>query len=339
MFQDHISSLFLVVLLWRMSVVSSSPVVQQGSLQLEWESWKSTHGKRYSHDREDRERSAVWLSNRELVESHNALGGGSSYSLAMNQFGDMTDREFSDQYLGSSPTLNNATFKGAVFQSGSEDLPNDMDWRTKNAVAPVKNQGQCNSSYAFSAIAALEGASALVNGGKPIPFSEQNILDCTVPYGNHGCTGGSVYNTYQYVLSEGGIDRAIDYPYKGKQGQCFFDDRTSAAEISGMVRIESGSESSLLAAVATVGPIAVTVDASSSSFRFYSGGVLDTVHCSSTTLNHAMAIIGYGSSKGRKYWLVKNSWGKSWGEGGYIKMVRDSYNQCGIASDAIYPTL
>lgn len=89
MFQDHISSLFLVVLLWRMSVVSSSPVVQQGSLQLEWESWKSTHGKRYSHDREDRERSAVWLSNRELVESHNALGGGTSYSLAMNQFGDM----------------------------------------------------------------------------------------------------------------------------------------------------------------------------------------------------------------------------------------------------------
>nr|6ZQ3_A Chain A, Silicatein alpha [Tethya aurantium] len=216
--------------------------------------------------------------------------------------------------------------------------PETVDWRTKGAVTGIKSQGDCGASYAFSAMGALEGINALATG-KLTYLSEQNIIDCSVPYGNHGCKGGNMYVAFLYVVANEGVDDGGSYPFRGKQSSCTYQEQYRGASMSGSVQINSGSESDLEAAVANVGPVAVAIDGESNAFRFYYSGVYDSSRCSSSSLNHAMVITGYGISNNQEYWLAKNSWGENWGELGYVKMARNKYNQCGIASDASYPTL
>nr|ACG63793.1 silicatein A1 [Latrunculia oparinae] len=303
----------------------------------EWKMWKNRHGMSYESDLHDLDKHLVRLSNKKFIELHNANSHIFGYSLAMNHFGDLTDLEWNEKYgTYSSSSAGNYTkvFKADPYQS----YPESVDWRTKGAVTSVKDQSQCGASYAFSAMAALEGANALATDTL-VNLSEQNLIDCSVPYGNHGCKGGNMLYAFKYVIANEGVDTANSYPFYGKQSSCVYNEKYAAVKISGMVRISQGSESDLLGAVANVGPVAVAIDGSSNAFRFYSSGVYDSSRCSSSKLNHAIVVTGYGSYSGKKYWLVKNSWGKNWGNYGYIMMARGKYNQCGIASDASYPTL
>nr|AND80742.1 silicatein alpha [Mycale phyllophila] len=327
------SAVFLALM--GLALAFSSP---QYKFVEEWKLWKGQHQKSYEGTLEELTRHIVWLSNKQYIEAHNQNAHIFGYTLAMNNFADLTDQEWAEKF-GTYDSDGKGNYTRYYKPDALTYYPDSVDWRTKNAVTSVKDQSQCGASYAFSAVAAMEGANALATG-KLTVLSEQNIIDCSVPFGNHGCKGGNMDSAFDYVITNEGLDVSDAYPFQGKQQSCVYSDKYTGVKISGMVRIQEGSESHLLGAVANVGPVSVAIDGSSNAFRFYDSGVYDSSRCSSSTLNHAMVVTGYGTtSDGKDYWLVKNSFGEKWGEDGYVRMVRGKYNQCGIASDASYPTL
>jgi len=218
------------------------------------------------------------------------------------------------------------------------DLPTSIDWTTKGVVTPVKDQGQCGSCWAFSAVASIEGQHALKTS-KLVSLSEQNLVDCSSSQGDMGCFGGLMDYAFQYVISNKGIDTEVSYPYKAEDETCTYSNKTSGATISSYTDIKSGDEDCLQNAVATIGPISVAIDASQTSFQFYKSGVYDEPACSSTFLDHGVTAVGYDALNGVPYWKVKNSWGTSWGQQGYIFMSRNKSNQCGIATASSYPVV
>jgi len=299
-----------------------------------WKLWKSAHNKGYTDLGEEKVRYAIWKDNlRRIVEFNEK---STSVFLAMNHFGDMTNTEYRATMTGYVNSREEE--KGSSFLPPSNiDPPQTVDWRTKGMVTPIKNQKQCGSCWAFSATGSLEGQHQKKTG-KLVSLSEQQLVDCSRKFGNYGCNGGLMDNAFRYIKANGGIDTEESYPYVARNEKCHFNKSTIGATVTGFVDIESGSEDALLAASATIGPISVAIDASHFSFQFYHHGVYDEPHCSSRNLDHGVLLVGYGvSDDGKKYWLVKNSWGTSWGDKGYIMMSRDKHNQCGIATASSYP--
>jgi len=269
-----------------------------------------------------------------LIEAHNAQG--KSYTLAMNHFGDLTHSEFLTGFVAPRFDATNMTRSGSTFLAASNvELPTSVDWRTAGIVTPVKDQGQCGSCWSFSTTGSLEGQHARKTGNL-VSLSEQNLVDCSGKYGNQGCNGGLMDNAFQYIKANGGLDTESSYPYTAKDGTCKFSASSVGATVSGFSDIPSGDESALQAAVANVGPVSIAIDASHNSFQFYSTGVYNEPACSSSQLDHGVLAVGYGTSTS-DYWIVKNSWGSSWGQSGYIWMTRNQGNQCGVATAASYP--
>ncbi|XP_031628990.1 cathepsin L1-like isoform X2 [Contarinia nasturtii] len=220
-------------------------------------------------------------------------------------------------------------------------LPRSIDWRDIGAVAEIKNQGVCGSCWSFSATGALEGQH-FRKTGQLISLSEQNLIDCS----SDGCNGGFPDKALQYIKDNGGINTENAYPYK--YGDDYFEDKTCkynatnvGAIVTGVVKIPTGDEQKLMTALATIGPISVAIDASGA-FGFYhhSKGVYYNPNCATENenLDHAVLLVGYGTdANGKDYYIIKNSWGTSWGDGGFMKMARTGQNHCGIATDAYYP--
>ena len=226
-----------------------------------------------------------------------------------------------------------------------------LDWRPKGYVTYVKDQGQCGSCWAFSTTGALEGQH-FAKTSQLISLSEQNLVDCS--HLNFGCNGGNQDFAFDYIKEHHGIDTEESYPYEAQRELCHFERKYIGANLTvrnflfkltkfvicllkGYTRIEKHSESDLTTAIATVGPIAVSIDASQSSFQFYSRGIYDEPNCSTSRLDHAVLAVGYGTLNYTDYYIVKNSWGLDWGQQGYILMTRNKQNQCGIATSALYP--
>jgi len=289
------------------------------------------HQKSYSSD-EFQSRFNVWKSNFDYVRLANKQN--LTYTLAVNHFADLTNREFNTMYKG---LLKIHRMPMLAHTLVTPQLPASVDWRTRGVVTGVKNQGQCGSCWSFSSTGSMEGAHALKTGSL-VSLSEQNLVDCSTAQGNMGCQGGLMDYAFQYVIANHGIDTEQSYPYTATgPNQCQFSPSNVGATISSYQDVPSGSEASLQNSVANVGPVSVAIDASHQSFQFYSGGVYNEPACSSTQLDHGVLSVGYGTYQGSDYWLVKNSWGAGWGLSGYIMMSRNNGNQCGIATAASYP--
>jgi cathepsin L len=307
--------------------------ISDQALQLEFTQWMSQHGKSYSTD-EFQYRWQTWKANRLFIEEHNAKN--LSFTVAMNEFGDLSNKEFAKIYngfLGNKMRPLTVDYEVAP----SPAAPASIDWRTKGYVTPVKNQGQCGSCWSFSATGSSEGQHFKVTGSL-VGLSEQNLIDCSQSFGNQGCNGGLMDDAFQYIISNSGIDTEASYPYTAQDGTCHFSKANVGATLRSYTDVPSGSETALTNDIGTYGPISVAIDASHSSFQFYSGGVYYEPACSSTQLDHGVLAVGYGTLSGQDYYIVKNSWGTTWGLQGYIYMSRNRNNNCGIATMASWPT-
>jgi len=309
-----------------------------------WRDFKKTHNKSYETSEEESARFHIFVDNHRKIDSHNNefRAGRKSYQVGMNKFGDMTHEEFRSHLGGCfKRTLmdrSNAAPPGSTFLvPNNVVIPKEMDWRQKGYVTHVKDQGHCGSCWAFSAVGALEGQH-FRKTGTMTELSEQNLVDCSSAYGNEGCNGGLMDNAFNYVFKNKGIDTETSYPYEAKDDRCRFNKTNIGANDTGYTDIPSGNETALEAALATIGPVSVAIDASHESFQFYSKGVYYEPQCDSQNLDHGVLAVGYGEDPdGSKFYIVKNSWGPSWGEKGYIRMARERENHCGIATVASYP--
>ena len=299
-----------------------------------------TYEKTYSSD-ELSIRFAIFKTHLAKNNEHNL--GNHSFTLGINQFSDLTPAEFRATYLGykNNKYIDNNTKPELDFSEELSTFPSSIDWRNASAnplgvvaVVPVKDQGQCGSCWAFSAIAATEGAWA-TSGRNLTSLSEQQLVDCSTAYGNQGCNGGLMDQAFQYIIANKCITTESAYPYTATAGVCNAA-VSPAATLSSYKDTVSGSESSLLEFIQN-GPVAVAIEADQYVFQSYSGGVLDSPACG-TQLDHGVTLVGYGTDTvlGKDYWIVKNSWGSSWGESGYIRLVRDK-NECGITLAASQP--
>lgn len=297
-----------------------------------FQEFMTVHTKSYESLEDMMHRYSVFATNFDLIEKHNAAGH--DWTMGVNEFADLTWEEFKVGALGLKERALSKNGAG-VNLAGVINTPDELDWSTKGAVSDIKNQGQCGSCWAFSATGSTEGA-AQIKTGRLTRLSEQQLVDCATPQGNQGCNGGLMDYAFDYMLSNGGLCSEEDYPYQGSDGSC----KTScsaAVKISSYQDVAVSDEDALKAAVAT-GPVSVAIEADQMGFQFYKSGVF-TGSCG-TNLDHGVLAVGYGSENGQDFWKVKNSWGASWGDHGYIKLKRNgghSDGQCGIAMAASYP--
>lgn len=305
--------------------------------------WKQfTHfqdrfSKKYENIEELQTRFQIFRHNLRDIVIHN-LDQTQNFTMGVNQFTDLTPEEFKSQWVGGLKTQV-GSYGCKTFTSGASGVPATVDWRNKGAVTSVKDQGQCGSCWTFSATGAIEGAWA-ISMGQLVDLSEQELVDCAtgVSYGSHGCNGGQMEGAFKFVIANGQCTLA-SYPYTAKDGTC--QKCTAVAHISYCSDVKPNDQVSMKAAVAQQ-PVAVAIEADTRYFQSYSGGILTSSSCG-TTLDHGVLTVGYGEENGQKYWLVKNSWGTSWGDMGYVKIARsESTNDpgiCGIAMDPSFPTV
>jgi len=216
----------------------------------------------------------------------------------------------------------------------TEGLASTVDWRNEGAVNAVKNQGQCGSCWAFSATAAVEGHS-FIQGGYLFSLAEQQLVDCDKV--SHGCQGGLQRLAFNYDEAH---TQAIEaaYPYTAKDGTCQDKYVTGGVKVKSYTSVTPQSPSQLKAAIAK-GPTSVTVEADTYPFQGYKSGVLNDPECG-TQLDHAITAVGYGSEAGQDYYIVRNSWGASWGESGYIRIAAvEGLGICGIQQVSLWPTV
>uniref|UniRef100_A0A6B2E5P4 cathepsin L n=1 Tax=Phlebotomus kandelakii TaxID=1109342 RepID=A0A6B2E5P4_9DIPT len=335
-----------VVGLILLAVIAASEAVSFFDLALEeWKAFKAEHSKNY-RDHEDRMRFEIFKDNKHKIARHNQRfeDGKVTFKMGLNKYADLLHHEFVGRLNGFNKTaFNNHIAEhrvelGATFiEPANVEVPETVDWRTKGAVTGVKDQGHCGSCWSFSATGALEGQH-FRKTGVLVSLSEQNLVDCSSSYGNNGCNGGLMDNAFQYIKDNGGIDTEKSYPYEGMDDTCRYNKKNKGATDKGFSDIPAGNEKKLMQAVATAGPVSVAIDASHESFQLYSSGVYYEPECSAEELDHGVLAVGYGTDEnGDDYWLVKNSWGTSWGDKGYVKMARNKDNHCGIATAASFP--
>jgi len=303
---------------------------QERQSQLLFNKWMRDNSKVYTAE-DFQGRYAIWKNNFDFVVEFNKQNVG--FTVAMNKFADLSSTEFTSVYKGLKAV---SVSEAAAVEIDTAALPASVDWRQKGVVTGVKNQGQCGSCWSFSTTGSVEGAHA-INTGTLVSLSEQNLVDCSSAQGNDGCNGGLMDDAFTYIISNGGIDTEASYPYTAADGYCQYNAANCGSTLATYSDVTSGSEAALQTASANIGPVSVAIDASQNSFQLYSSGVYYEPACSSTSLDHGVLCVGYGTSGSQDYWIVKNSWGSDWGMNGYIWMSRNRNNNCGIATMASYP--
>ncbi|CAL5411385.1 unnamed protein product [Camellia sinensis] len=336
--RKFIVTTLLVLGLWASQAMSCT--LPGASMSERHEQWMADHGRVYKDNAEKEMRCKIFNNNVLFIESFNNAGN-QPYKLSINQSADLTNEEFQASHNGYRIPSHARPSKMTPFRyENVTAVPASMDWRKKGAATPIRIRvNVVRSCWAFSTIAATEGITQLTTG-KLISLSEQELVDCDSSGKDAGCKGGYMEGGFAFIVQNKGIATETIYPHSATDGTCNTKKEAShATKISGYENVPANSKSALLKAVANQ-PISVFIDAGGASCQFYSSRIF-TGDCG-TDLDHGVTAVGYGTTTdGTKYWLVKNSWGTSWGEEGYIRMQRDiaaKEGVCSIAMDSSNPT-
>jgi len=294
-----------------------------------WTHWKQKNGKAYGTNSEEDYRLHVYAAN--FAEVGRISNEHPATEFELNKFADLPSDEFASIYTG---YLGNSVLKQSkTVRLDESNLKDEVNWVTAGAVAAVKDQGHCGSCWAFSAVSAIETANYLQKNMSSVPtYSEQQLVDCAGgEYHNLGCRGGLFDYAFDYV-EDHSLQTEDDYPYRATDNSCR--SGTGVGTVTDFTDVEHMSASQLRAALNNQ-TVSVAIQADQSVFQFYKSGVLTSSACG-TQLDHAVMSVGYGNEDGEDYFLVRNSWGASWGDHGYIKIGAD--NVCGILQSPSYPT-
>ena len=293
--------------------------------------YMAEHGKSYLTKEEFQARKALFAVADEFVESHNQTNA--NFTVGHNKFSDMSESEKAS-YRGRIPK---AAKTGETRSFSTLNLPESVDWRG-TCVNAIRDQGQCGSCWAFSSVASLEGAHCVATGTLA-QFSEQQLVDCAyIQYGNFGCNGGLEDNAFKYYESNDAMYES-DYSYNATKGSCQYSaGQATTVQVSDYLDVTANSESQVKAAIAQQ-PISVAIQANQMVFQLYTSGIFDNTKCGDN-LDHAVALVGYGTEGGQDYYILRNSWGTTWGESGYMRIADngDGAGICGVQSAAVYPT-
>jgi len=314
--------------------------------------WMRLYGKKYSSKLEMISRFKVWSNTIQNINKWNSENTYGTARFAPLQFADLTRDEIRERNGWIRRKPKKSTWVPLVKNGSIVAAPSSIDWRTLGAVTPVKNQGNCGSCWSFCSTGTLEGATA-IKTGTLVSLSEQNLIDCSLNNpncsqcgitccNNDGCDGGRSDWALDYVVDNGGLDTEASYPYTAQDGTCQYSPSNIGATCKTETTLPQGDEGSLMNQVGNGGPVAVSISVDDA-FANYQSGVFTDDSCANgpDDLDHCVLSVGYGtdSSSLEDYWIVKNSWGASWGASGYILMRRNYNNMCGIATDAVYPTV
>ena len=253
-------------------------------------------------------------------------------TLAINQFADLTDEEFAARYL--SAPRKAPTIAHSWGRSKGVDPTIKKNWVAEGKVSPVKDQGNCGSCWTFSSISVTETLQAIRRNKSPLQLAEQQLVDCCITPLSHGCSGGEPTDAFNYIKAKG-IALSADYPYKAQDLPCKDKQVTPVLKLAGYVNITEGKTSDMENAIKTR-TMAVGINASPYVFRFYKSGVID-VGCPSDPINHGVTVVGADTDENKvPYWLVRNSWGATWGDKGYVKLKRTPDGNPGVCGIALF---
>jgi C1A family cysteine protease len=303
---------------------------QEANLQDLFDSWKIQNNKEYSTPEEEVTRFAIFAKNYAYVQEWNAAGN--TAVLGLNLFADLTNEEFAAMYTGAKPAPQEEVEANIVTFDNVGTIPTSWSWLSEGAVTPIKNQEQCGSCWAFATVATTEGLYKL-NGNTLTSFSEQQIVDCDKTCA--GCNGGWPYLAMAYLASNP-LDTEASYPYTGTNGKCAVVSKDAVTTgVTGAAYVTPKSSDDLMAGVYQQ-PVAIIVEASQNAFQLYTSGII-TTGCG-VTLDHAITAIGYTPT----YFIVKNSWGTTWGQEGYVwisssSQYNDGLGACGLFSQPQFP--
>jgi len=301
----------------------------------EWEEWKLEHKPHYASNSEEMKRMKIFAENRRTVLSLNKQYENDPGGLrfALNKFADLTDEEFASIYLHEIPADIPRPAYLPRTKKTLQDYPKEKNWVEEGAVTSVKDQGECGSCFAFSVVGNMEGVYKITNGVLA-NMSVQQVVNCDHECSEYkgeqvcdsGCAGGLMTNALTYAVKNGMTSwERIPY-WNHSLGWCNYNSTLTMFTFKDW-RAVNGDEVDMVAALNEIGPLSVGVDATL--WRFYRSGLF-SLPCGKK-MNHGVLLVGYGLHKEKEYWLIKNSWGKSWGENGYILLAREK-DKCGVDS-------
>ncbi|XP_003743816.1 mexicain [Galendromus occidentalis] len=308
-----------------------------GVVQAKWSAFKAQHDKTYEAHEEDL-RLSNFLQATVEIEEHNARyhAGEVSYMLGHNAYSDLSASEFKSKMLGKKRMSMEGRNFTEVPAASMPSIPRSVDWRDKGIVTTPKNQESCGSCYSFGVLGVVESAIAQ-STGRIVDLAEQQIVDCSYNYQgemNSGCNGGHEVVVMDFV-SQRGVVLENSYSYRSGQSNHHYSCQKSTGTYGRNLKyreVKPNDEQKLAEAIAQYGTLVMSISGENRDFQMYRGGIYDNPNCSKQ-VDHVISVVGYGSENGKDFWIVKNSWGTTWGENGFGR-VRRGVNMCGVVSDS-----